>query len=113
MDAYLLHCINHVYTTAALIKKNNDRLKAAGDDAGDAPRDQGFTRAKVCAPLCCTNSMVVNASVMGVPCDRLHCICSICSTLTALLPKGRTGDDKAVIRHCTSMWTFCGCHTLL
>ncbi len=54
MDAYLLQCINHVYSAAALIKKNNDRLKAAGDGAGDNPRDQGFTRAKVRTPLCCS-----------------------------------------------------------
>ncbi len=64
MDAYLLHCINHVYTTAALIKKNNDRLKAAGDDAVDAPRDQGFTRAKVCVPLCSSKPRVIDVSVI-------------------------------------------------
>ena len=47
MDAYLLHCINHVSMAAGLIKKNNERLKAGCADGGDTPRDQGFTRAKV------------------------------------------------------------------
>jgi hypothetical protein len=47
LDAYLLHCINHVTAAAAAIKKNNERLKAGEVAAGDAPRDQGFTRAKV------------------------------------------------------------------
>ncbi|KAK9917706.1 hypothetical protein WJX75_007366 [Coccomyxa subellipsoidea] len=47
MDAYLLHCINHVSTAATLIKKNNEKLKAGASNEEDAFRDQGFTRAKV------------------------------------------------------------------
>ena len=45
MDAYLLHVIHHISIAAARIKKNNDALKA--DREAAAPRDQGFTRAKV------------------------------------------------------------------
>jgi hypothetical protein len=51
MDAYLLHCLNHVAKTADRIKRNNVRLEAAakqqqaGGEAGsasveDLPRDQ-------------------------------------------------------------------------
>ena len=46
MDACLLHCINHCSKTAELIKKNSQQLKAEPD--AEAPRDQGFTRPKVC-----------------------------------------------------------------
>lgn len=45
VDAYLLHVINHVNTSALRIKKHNDALKAGKDS--EAPRDQGFCRAKV------------------------------------------------------------------
>ena len=45
LDAYLLHVINHINASAARIKKNNEALKAGAES--DAPRDQGFTRAKV------------------------------------------------------------------
>jgi len=58
MDAYLLHCLNHVSKTADRIKRNNTRSEAsakqqqANGEAGsasveDLPRDQGFTRPKV------------------------------------------------------------------
>lgn len=47
MDAYLLHCLNHVSKTADRIKRNNTRLEAAGRQQGeggvgaeDLPRDQ-------------------------------------------------------------------------
>ena len=46
MDAALLHCISHVALSAARIKKNNEAAKL-GDIDAEAPRDQGFTRAKV------------------------------------------------------------------
>ena len=58
MDAYLLHCINHVSTAATLIKKNNEKLKAGASNEEDAFRDQGFTRAKV-RPFCCICSNAV------------------------------------------------------
>ena len=45
LDAYLLHVINHINASAARIKKNNEAVKAGAES--DAPRDQGFTRAKV------------------------------------------------------------------
>ena len=45
MDAALLHCLNHLATAAARIKKNNDVLKAG--ETLDPPRDQGFVRPKV------------------------------------------------------------------
>ncbi|KAK9865904.1 hypothetical protein WJX84_009973 [Apatococcus fuscideae] len=45
MDAALLHCLNHLATAAARIKKNNDLLKAG--ETHDPPRDQGFVRPKV------------------------------------------------------------------
>ena len=48
MDACLLHCIAHVAAAAARIRKNNERAKSGDIDAdAEAPRDQGFTRAKV------------------------------------------------------------------
>lgn len=46
MDAYLLHCLNHVAKTADRIKRNNTRLEAAskqsaeGGGVEDLPRDQ-------------------------------------------------------------------------
>lgn len=47
----LLHALSHCAKAADRIKKNNDRLRAAGADGApplDAvPKDQGFTRAKV------------------------------------------------------------------
>ncbi len=51
LDAVLLHVLSHCAKAADRIKKNNERLRAAG--GGDAPaldavpKDQGFTRAKV------------------------------------------------------------------
>lgn len=45
MDAALLHCLDHVLSTAQRIKKNNESLRSNSD--GDIPRDQGFTRPKV------------------------------------------------------------------
>ncbi len=61
MDAYLLHCLNHIAKTADRIKKNNASVAAAaaaraegketegkeGEAEGGMPRDQGFTRPKV------------------------------------------------------------------
>ncbi|KAL4445727.1 hypothetical protein ABPG77_008926 [Micractinium sp. CCAP 211/92] len=51
LDAVLLHVLSHCAKAADRIKKNNDRLRAAGTDGAaplDAvPKDQGFTRAKV------------------------------------------------------------------
>ena len=54
LDAVLLHCLAHVGASAAAIKRNSERLKAGNsgtDGASEAPRDQGFTRPKVCAQL--------------------------------------------------------------
>ena len=49
LDACLLHCINHCSKTAELIKKSDQQAKA--DDGFEPPRDQGFTRPKVCVKL--------------------------------------------------------------
>ena len=47
LDAVLLHCLNHCAKVADRVKRGNDRLKAGEGAAGEAPRDQGFTRPKV------------------------------------------------------------------
>jgi U3 small nucleolar RNA-associated protein 25 len=61
LDVVLLHVINHVARSSDRIKKNNEKVSAEKerkntfknntrdrkDDAGDLPRDQGFTRPKV------------------------------------------------------------------
>lgn len=61
MDAYLLHCLNHIAKTGDRIKKNNATVAAAAaartagaegkegkeEAEGGTPRDQGFTRPKV------------------------------------------------------------------
>jgi hypothetical protein len=50
LDAVLLHCLNHCAKVADRVKRNNDRLKAAGEGAArEELRDQGFTRPKVSA----------------------------------------------------------------
>eukprot|EP00879_Flechtneria_rotunda_P022341 GHRR01023572.1.p1 GENE.GHRR01023572.1~~GHRR01023572.1.p1 ORF type:complete len:348 (+),score=146.78 GHRR01023572.1:747-1790(+) len=47
VDAIIVHVLNHCAKTADLIKRNNDRIKAADPgDVAPVPRDQGFTRAK-------------------------------------------------------------------
>lgn len=52
LDAVLLHIVNHCAKAADLVRKNNERLKAAAAAAGaggeaEPPRDQGFVRSKV------------------------------------------------------------------
>lgn len=44
----LLHCIDHVVASSQRIKKANDSLKS--NPELEVPRDQGFTRPKVCFP---------------------------------------------------------------
>lgn len=45
MDAILLHCLDHIASSAQTIKRHNEALKA--DSSLECPRDQGFTRPKV------------------------------------------------------------------
>lgn len=54
LDAVLLHVLNHCAKAADRVRKNNERLKAAGKGKGggdegaeEPPRDQGFVRPKV------------------------------------------------------------------
>ena len=51
MDAVLLHVLNHCGRAADRIKRTNEALKG-GLPPEDAPRDQGFTRAKVPTANC-------------------------------------------------------------
>ena len=49
LDAVLLHCLNHCAKAADRVKSGNERLKAGDGRATEPPRDQGFTRPKVCS----------------------------------------------------------------
>ncbi|KAJ6293677.1 hypothetical protein OIU76_021858, partial [Salix suchowensis] len=57
MDAYIMHCLNHILRTRDLVTKNDSKLgkhwENAKDDllSGDEFLDQGFTRPKAPPPL--------------------------------------------------------------